>query len=147
MLVALRLAMLGTPLLTVTVIGPVVAFEGTVAVNEVDVAEFTVADAPLNETALLDSVVPSKFVPLIVTIVPTGPMVGVKLEIVGGGTVTVNPALLVTLPAGVETRIFPLYALGTVTVSEVGVTAVTVAERLRVTPSELANATELLGDG
>ena len=38
------------------------------------------AAVPLNVTA----VAPVKFVPLIVTLVPTGPLVGVKLVIVGG---------------------------------------------------------------
>ena len=41
------------------------------------------AAVPLNRTA----VAPVKFVPLIVTLVPTGPLVGVKLVIVGGGAV------------------------------------------------------------
>jgi hypothetical protein len=53
------------------------------------VAELTVkfAFVPLNRTA----VAPVKFVPLIVTLVPTGPLVGVKLVIVGGlETVTVT---------------------------------------------------------
>ena len=40
---------------------------------------------PLNVTA----VAPVKFVPLSVTLVPTGPLVGVKLVIVGAGTASV----------------------------------------------------------
>jgi hypothetical protein len=53
------------------------------------VAEVTVKVAltPLNVTA----VAPVKFVPLIATLVPTGPLVGVKLVIVG--TCGVPPAV------------------------------------------------------
>ena len=58
-----------------------VAVAGTFAV--IAVAEFTVKLplTPLNVTA----VVPVKLVPLIVTLVPAGPLVGVKVVIVGGG--------------------------------------------------------------
>src|SRR2546422_2412708 len=74
------LALLAVPPGLVTLIGPVVAPVGTVAA--IVVAEPTVkpALAPLNSTA----VAPVKLVPLMVTLVPTGPLVGVKLEIVGG---------------------------------------------------------------
>ena len=44
-----------------------------------------VAVVPLNRTA----VAPVKFVPLIVTLVPAGPLAGVKLVIVGALAVTV----------------------------------------------------------
>ena len=66
---------------TVTVMGPVVAPEGTVAVITVP-AWLTVkfAETPLNSTRFA----PVKFVPLMVTVVPTGPLVGEKDEIVGG---------------------------------------------------------------
>ena len=65
----------------VTEIGPVVAAAGTVAV--ILVAELTVKPAlvPLNLTA----VTPAKLLPLIVTLVPTGPLVGVNEVIVGAG--------------------------------------------------------------
>jgi hypothetical protein len=65
----------------VTVIGPLVVPEATVAV--ICVALFTVnvpAGVPLNETA----VTPVKLVPVMTTDVPTGPLVGVKLLIAGG---------------------------------------------------------------
>src|SRR5882762_6810128 len=81
------LALLAVPAEVVTLIGPLGAPAGTVAV--IAVAEFTVklALVPLNRTALA----PVKFVPLIVTLVPTGPLLGVKLAIVGGlETVTVT---------------------------------------------------------
>ena len=70
----------------VTLSGPVVAPVGTVA--WIVVAEVTVklALTPLNVTV----VAPVKFVPLIVTLVPTGPLVGVKLVIVGALPITVR---------------------------------------------------------
>ena len=57
-------------------------------------------------------VTPMKFVPVIVTVVPTGPLVGKKLEIVGAGAavVTVNVPALVAVPPGVVTLHFPLVA-------------------------------------
>ena len=76
------------------------------------VAEFTVkvALAPLNVTA----VAPVKLVPLMVTLVPTGPLAGVKLVIVGG-LITVKLPALVAVPSGVVTLIVPVVALvGTV---------------------------------
>ena len=68
------------PAEVVTLIGPVVAPLGTVAV--ICVLEFTVNDAlvPLNATL----VAPVKFEPLIVTCVPTGPLVGLNEETTGG---------------------------------------------------------------
>ena len=60
---------------------------------------------PLNRTA----VAPVKFVPLTVTLVPTGPLVGVKLVIVGGLT-TVKLLPLVAVPPEVVTLIEPLVA-------------------------------------
>ncbi len=70
------------PLDVVTVIVPVVAPVGTVTVRLVAVAEDTVAVVPLNFT-LLDDAVVEKFVPVIVTVFPASPAVGVKLVIVG----------------------------------------------------------------
>src|SRR5437773_3478413 len=73
-------ALLAVPPEVVTLIGPLVAPAGTVTV--IAVAELTVklALVPLNSTA----VAPVKFVPLIVTVVPTDPLAGVTLVIVGG---------------------------------------------------------------
>src|SRR2546430_17702936 len=75
--------------------GPVVAPAGTVA--RIAVAEVTVKVAltPLNVT----EVAPLKFVPLIVTLVPTGPLVGEKLAIVGPLT-TVHELVLLPAPPG-----------------------------------------------
>src|SRR5205814_10567765 len=92
-------ALLAVPPGVVTLIGPLVAPAGTVAV--IAVAELTVklALVPLNSTAEA----PVKLVPLMVTLVPTGPLPGVKLEIVGG-LMTVKLAALLAVPSEVVTR-------------------------------------------
>jgi len=72
------------------------------------VAEVTVKAAvvPLNVTA----VAPVKFVPLIVTLVPVGPLAGVKLVIVGALAVTVKLVALVAVPPGAVTLSGPVVA-------------------------------------
>ena len=66
---------------------------------------------PLNVTP----VAPVKFVPLIVTLAPTAPLVGVKLVIVGPLADTVKVLALVAVPAGVVTLTSPVVApVGTV---------------------------------
>jgi hypothetical protein len=72
------------------------------------VAEVTVklALTALNVTA----VAPVKFVPLMVTLVPTGPLAGAKLVIVGGALTTVKLFVLVAVPAGVVTLSGPVVA-------------------------------------
>src|SRR5438552_2324842 len=91
------LVLVAAPPGVVTLSGPVVAPVGTI--SRIVVAEATVkgaAPVPLNVTA----VAPVKFVPLIVTMVPTGPLVGVKLVIVGAFiTVTLTAAEVAVLPA------------------------------------------------
>jgi hypothetical protein len=57
----------------------------------------------LNVTA----VAPLKFAPLIVTLAPTRPLVGVKLVIVGA---TMKLLVLVAVPPGVVTLIGPVVA-------------------------------------
>ena len=70
-----------------------------------------VAAVPLKATA----VAPVKFVPLIVTLVPTGPLAGVKLVIVGAVDDTVKLVALVAAPPGVVTLSGPVVApVGTV---------------------------------
>jgi hypothetical protein len=65
----------------------------------------------------LTEVAPVRFVPVIVTEVPTGPPVGEKLVIVGPVAVTVKLEALVAVPPGVVTEIVPVVApLGTVAV-------------------------------
>lgn len=85
---------------------PVVALEGTVAVIFVLLLTANVADVPLNFT----EVVPVRLVPVIATLVPTVPVVGVKLVIAGDGCVTVKALGEVALPPGVVTRIEPVVA-------------------------------------
>ena len=70
---------------TVTAIDPVVAPVGTVTTSAVDEALEIVAAVPLNDTALLANVV-LKFKPVMVTVVPIGPLVGVKLVMEGART-------------------------------------------------------------
>ena len=60
---------------------------------------------PLRRTA----VAPVKFVPVIITVEPIGPLVGVKLEMVGAG-MTVNEPLDVALPPDVVTATVPVVA-------------------------------------
>src|SRR2546430_7253028 len=60
---------------------------------------------PLKATA----VAPVRLVPLMVTLVPAGPLVGAKLVIGGGGT-TVEPAPLVAVPPGAVTLNGPVVA-------------------------------------
>src|SRR5207302_1403007 len=60
-----------------------------------------VAPTPFNVTA----VAPVKFAPLIVTLLPTSPLAGVKLEIVGGLRWMVTEAL-----AGTAVMVAPLFA-------------------------------------
>ena len=78
---------------TVTVIGPVVAPDGTVVIIWVDVLLVTTAAVPLNFTILLAAVV-LKFVPVIVTVVPTEALAGAKVVIVGDVAVIPLPALV-----------------------------------------------------
>src|SRR6202007_233906 len=117
------LALVAVPPGVVTLMVPVVAPDGTVAV--IAVAEFTVklALVPLNRTA----VAPVKLVPLMVTLVPAGPLAGVKLVTVGGVMPVKLPAL-VAVPPGVVTLMVPVVApVGTVAVMVVAEPTVKVA--------------------
>jgi len=71
----------------VTVIAPLVAVAGTVAISCVEVALVTVAGTLLKLTVLL-AAVELKLVPAMVTAVPGAPEVGVKLDIAGDVPVT-----------------------------------------------------------
>jgi len=66
-----------------------------------ELTEKLVALTPLNVTA----VAPVKFVPLIVTLVPTGPLVGVKLLIVGVPPAISPPCHAEKVKAGVYASI------------------------------------------
>jgi hypothetical protein len=103
------------PFGVVTATLPVVAPAGTVALMLVpELTVNVVAAVPLNFTL----VAPVKFVPVIETFVPTGPLVGVNELTVGGlppPPVTVNELALVPVPFGVVTEIGPVVApVGTV---------------------------------
>jgi hypothetical protein len=102
--------LVAVPLGLVTEIGPVKAPEGTMAVIWVDVSAVkVVADVVLNLTSLT----PMKFVPVIVTEVATGPLVGENEVIVGApGAVSVKVAELRAVPSNVVTEIFPDVAAG-----------------------------------
>src|SRR5438093_2848064 len=100
------LALVAVPPGVVTLIGPVVAPLGTVAVIWVLELEVMVAATPLKVTL----VAPVRLFPLMVTEVPTGPLVGVNELIVGGDVVTVKLLALVAVPAVVLTLIGPVVA-------------------------------------
>src|SRR5258708_39776365 len=69
---------------------------------------------PLNVTVLVPCVEP-KFVPVMVTAVPTTPEVGFIFVMFGAGVVTVKLALLLALPLSVTTTLPVVAPLGTVT--------------------------------
>src|SRR5580658_4718952 len=119
---------------------PDVAPVGTLVEMLVDVAEKAEARATLN--LVLSFAATSKFVPVMLTAVPTAPIDGENPLIVGAPVelVTVKELLLVAVPLGAVTLIVPVVApLGTVTVSCVAVAPVTVAEvPLKLTVSRLA---------
>jgi hypothetical protein len=107
----------------VTVICPVVAVAGTVALSWTDETWVTVdALMPWNSTVEVE-VNPT---PLIVTLVPAGPLEGLKpvIDRVGVKLVELDP-----VPAGVVTEIFPALApLGTTALSWTADTNVTDGE-------------------
>jgi hypothetical protein len=124
--VGFRLVMLGggvtvkdTPLLTTpptdTTTLPVVAPTGTGMVMLVSDQLVDLPCVPLNVTKLdIGPTVGPKFAPVIVTIDPTGPDVGLMLMILGGGVTLKGTPLLATLPT--VTMTFPVVApVGTVT--------------------------------
>ena len=94
----------------VTLMVPVVAPAGTVACIEVAELTAKLALTPLKAIR----VAPVKLVPLMVTLVPTGPLAGVK-PVIDGGLITVKLPALVAVPPGVVTLIVPVVVLeGTV---------------------------------
>ena len=110
---------------TVTVMVPVDAPDGTVVVMLVEELAVTVANVPLKRTVLSVGVA-LKFVPVMVTVVPMGPLAGVKLKIESTVTIKLLP-LVAVFPATV-TAIVPVDApAGTVVVRLVAELAVTVA--------------------
>src|SRR5947209_11918383 len=116
------LALSTEPAGVVTLILPVVAPPGTLVLIWVSETIPKLAVVPLKVTW----VAPVKFVPVMVTPVPTGPLVGVNELIVGGNPVTVKALALSTERAGVVTLILPLVARpGTLGVIWVSVTPFT----------------------
>lgn len=107
------LALWAVPLAVVTLIGPVLAPADTVAV--ICAEELTTgltAETPLKATPLTLT----KFAPLIVTLLPTGPLGGVN-PLMTGAVVTVKKPALSPAPLGPVTRILPVTApAGTVAV-------------------------------
>src|SRR5882672_7605878 len=85
--VKLFVLVVGVPPGVVTLSGPVVAPSGTVASIAVSEVTVKLALTPLKATA----VAPVKFVPLIATLVPTDPLVGVKPVMVGLVPPAVSP--------------------------------------------------------
>src|SRR5208283_1366923 len=99
---------------TVTMMLPVVAPLGTGTVMVVSLQLVGVPAVPLNFTVLVPCVAP-KLVPAIVTEVPTGPDVGLRLELLGATTTVKLTALLASPPT--VTMTLPVVApLGTATV-------------------------------
>ena len=104
-------------------------------VIEVELEEETVAgvtpthgvawpQSPANHTATLEP----KFVPVIVTVVPTDPILGLKSAIAGAMTVKLLLLFVETMPPDRVTSICPVRAAdGTVTVIDVELEDVTVA--------------------
>src|SRR3954463_16238638 len=71
-----------------------------------------VAAVPLNVTVLVPCVAP-KLVPVIVTDVPTGPLVGERLVSGGGGGLIVKVSALLATPPTVTTTLPVVAPLGT----------------------------------
>src|SRR5712664_580936 len=108
------MVLLAMPLIDTTTF-PVVAPSGTGTAMTVSLQLFGLAVVPLNETTLvLVPTVGPKFVPLIVTTVPTGPEVGFRLVILGGG-VTVKGRPLLGTPPTVTTTLPVVAPTGTFT--------------------------------
>src|SRR5688572_11865289 len=119
-------ALAAVPSGVTTVIGPLVALDGTIVCTAESETTANSAERPLNLTA----VVPVKLAPMIETSEPARPLEGVKRAIVGGRT-TVNSFLLVAVPAGVVRLNGPVGA-SVGTIASIVVAEVTI--KLAVTP-------------
>lgn len=105
---------------------PVAAPVGTEVVMLAAVLAVATAVVPLNLTVLFAGVV-SKFVPVIVTEDPTGPLIGLKLLIVGGVTIVKFAELVAVSPFTVTVIAPEVAPTGTVQVILVEVLAELVA--------------------
>jgi hypothetical protein len=127
--------MVNEPALTAVPLGVVTRQRPSVAPTLGIVAVIDVGEVTVNVAFTYRSVTEltlTKFVPVRVTVVPTRPLAGAKLEIVGaptGAVVTVNEPLLVAVPADVVTdqRAGEATPAGTLAEIEVAETAVNVA--------------------
>lgn len=130
-------ALVAPPFEVTTVIGPVEAPCGTIAVTCASELTVNWADSPLNLTA----VVPANPLPVITTDVPGGPLVGLNEAMAGQPTVvTVKLDELVAVPSGVVTDMGPLLApAGTVATIRVELDRTKAAE----TPLNLTLLTSL----
>jgi len=113
--------LVAVPPAVVTLILPVEAPFGTVAVICVAESSVNVEAIPLNFTLLA----PVKFAPVTVTCVPGSPLFGVKEAMVGAGGMTVKSVALSALPAALLTLILPVVAT-TGTVARICVSDATV---------------------
>ena len=111
---------------TVTITLPVVPPAGTGAVMLVALQLVGVAIVPLKATVLVPWEAP-KFVPTMVTEAPTNPDVGLRLVMVGGGTVTEKVTPLLAAPPTVTTTLPVVAPEGTGAVMLVALQAVGVA--------------------
>jgi hypothetical protein len=111
---------------TVTATFPVVAPVGTEVLMLVAVQPVTVAAVPLNATVLPPCEAP-KLVPVIVTGVPTAPLLTLRLEMTGDDGVTVKIAPLEATPDTVTTTFPVVAAIGTEVLMLVAVHVLTVA--------------------
>ena len=120
----------GTPLLatelTVTTTLPVVAPFGTGTEMDVGLQLVGAAVTLLKVTVLVPWEAP-KLVPVIVTEIPIKPEVGLRLVIVGAGTVTVKRTALLAMPPTVTTTLPVVAPTGTGTVMLVALQLVGVA--------------------
>src|SRR5258707_14853579 len=99
---------------TVTTTLPVVALLGTTTAMLVAFQFVGVAGVPLKVTVLVPCVEP-KFVPVMVTAVPTTPEVGFRLAMFGAGVLTVKVALMPPISTTVTTTLPVVGPLGTIT--------------------------------
>jgi len=100
--------LVAVPTVLVMLIGPLAVPLDTLALSWVSEFPLTKVDAvPLNFT----TVTPVKWVPVMVTVVPTGPLRGEKELIVGAAVaITVKLVELLSVPEGVATLILPVVA-------------------------------------
>src|SRR5438067_321136 len=99
-------SLVATPAGDVTTMLPVVATDGTVAVIKASLTSVNDAVTPLNATRFVSL----KWFPTMLTTVPTGPRIGLKLVMTGGNNSTLKSEVLVAVPADVVTVMRPVVA-------------------------------------